>query len=215
MASSSPTTDGSDALFAFAIAHDLRQPLVASMMTIEPLLARTTDPIIIAGLTLVREGLQDGLTRIEALLTLARLTRMETWHRSVDLSQLTRVALSRLATIHPFRVIDGHIPEGVSVASDERMVAIIIDNLVANAVTHGISSDDVARVRLQVEPSERGPVVVIRDHGPGLRAPPVSSAPHAGGGLGLSISRAAVAHLGGELWHEPAEPGTRACFRVP
>lgn len=210
-----PASSATGELFAFAIAHDLRQPLVAAVMTLEPLLARATDPMMLQGLTLLRDGLADGLTRIEALLSLARVTRTEPRHEPVDVTRLVSVALERLGRLHPSLAIDADLPEGLTVHSDPRFVAILIDNLVSNALVHGSSGERVAHIEVTVEHTAGRTTLVVRDRGRGFEAPSEHIPGASGSGLGLSIARAAALHLGGDLWHEPAEPGTRACVRLP
>jgi signal transduction histidine kinase len=110
--------------------------------------------------------------------------------------------------------------------ADRVAVAVVADNLLANAVKHSNAGDEVL---VQILPGPGGVVVSVRDHGPGLSAleqqrllqrgtgsgARAASHEHASG-FGIAIAREFVERMDGRLWVE-SEPGRGACFffRLP
>ena len=95
-------------------------------------------------------------------------------------------------------------------------LALVLVELVQNAVEHGLAGRDGAvRVSVAVHPDPGGDrlVVVVEDDGGGL---PAGFDPVTAGGLGLQIVRTLVeGELGGTLTLESASPGTRVTLDLP
>lgn len=104
---------------------------------------------------------------------------------------------------------------------DELQVAVVLRNLIANAIesASGASGDKRVWVRAALD---RGAILVeVQDSGPGVEADRLPSLFEAmpsgkpgGLGVGLSICRAIVEAHGGKLWAEPG-PGGRFFFTLP
>jgi signal transduction histidine kinase len=108
-------------------------------------------------------------------------------------------------------------------AHGDRLAQVFI-NVISNAIRH--NDNPMPRVWIRAAVSEDSFVVEIEDNGPGIAAADrerifskfsrtSSSAPSAtaGAGLGLSISRAILKRMCGDL-ELVAKPGSGACFRV-
>ncbi|HET7220064.1 MAG TPA: HAMP domain-containing sensor histidine kinase [Vicinamibacterales bacterium] len=108
--------------------------------------------------------------------------------------------------------------------ADRVAVAVVADNLLANAVRH---SPPGSEVLVQILPGPGGVVVSIRDHGPGLSAHEQARlfqrntgtsavSGDQSSGFGIAIAREFVERMDGRLWVE-SEPGHGACFsfRLP
>lgn len=203
-------------LFAFAIAHDLRQPLLASLLTVEGLLTRASDSTTRSGLELVRDGLRDGLTRVESLLALARLTQLEPVLEPMNLSQHVASVVGQLSAAHPNIEVELDQSGVTQLHCDARFLAIVLDNLLSNALKHGRSPDGTCRVHVAAQATGTQATITIRDRGRGFSSGPViDDFASSSSGLGLAIATAAVEHIGGRLWHEPADPGTIAYVCIP
>lgn len=122
--------------FAYAVSHDLRQPLRAmngfSRALVEdcgatlPGEARThLDEIILASR---RMG-----ELIDGLLRLSRSTRGELRRDAVDLSALAARILGELAAAEPDRRVPWTVAPGLTAQGDERMIEVVLSNLLDNA----------------------------------------------------------------------------------
>ena len=135
---------------------------------------------------------------------------------TADLAALLAGSASRVDAV-------GDLPE---VAGSRRELAQILQNLVANSVTHAGGGP----VRVTVAAEVAGPEVTVSvtDDGPGLdpaqmervfglfeRGAP-GTGPVPSTGLGLAICRRTVERLGGRIWMEPApERGVAVRFTLP
>jgi signal transduction histidine kinase len=104
---------------------------------------------------------------------------------------------------------------------DPVQIAVVVRNLLANALEAAAEGGGPAEVRLRL--GERGGalLVEVQDSGPGLTEArlqtlfePGTSDKPGGMGLGLSICRAIVEAHGGTLWAE-AGPSGHFCFTLP
>ena len=122
--------------FAYTVSHDLRQPLRAmtgfSQALVEdfgatlPGAARGhLDEIILASRHMGE--LIDGLLR------LSRSTRGELQRDAVDLSALAARLLGELAAAEPNRHVTWTVEPGLTARGDERMIEVILANLLGNA----------------------------------------------------------------------------------
>lgn len=113
------------------------------------------------------------------------------------------------------------------VRGNRAAVRAALDNLVTNAFRHGVREGEAARVSLGLL-RERGRWigVSVTDHGPGLEGSPVKTLfePYRrglsaqrrqlpGSGIGLSLVRATMVHLGGRVQVQPV-PGGGLCFTL-
>ncbi|MEV0227483.1 HAMP domain-containing sensor histidine kinase [Streptomyces sp. NPDC050704] len=189
------------------IAHELRTP-VAGLATAVGLLppGRATD--------LVTGAVGNMRRLVEDVLEVARLdahsASVETESRQV--SAMARRAVAGLDGVQV------RITEDAMVETDPRRVERVLTNLAANALRHGA-----VPVVVEVE----GPVVRVRDHGPGF--PPDlfavlrtsgpqrfrTSAPSTGTGLGLTIAVGQSRLLGARLtFRNHPEGGAEAVLRL-
>ncbi len=117
-------------------------------------------------------------------------------------------------------------PEAVVVQADEVKTALILRNLLSNALKFTPSG---GRVVMSVEPSEEEVVVAVADTGPGIpperrrhifrpfyQAEPSLTRSHSGLGLGLSIAQRLAELQRGRLWLEDrAGFGAVFCLALP
>ncbi len=110
--------------------------------------------------------------------------------------------------------------------ADRVAVAVVADNLLANAVKF---SDPGGTILVQITPGPGGVVCSVRDHGPGISPSDhvrlvergvTMGSPTAPGepstGFGLAIAKEFIERMGGKLWSE-SDPkhGTCFSFRLP
>ncbi|KUN59586.1 hypothetical protein AQJ54_39895 [Streptomyces griseorubiginosus] len=190
------------------IAHELRTPvagLSAAVGLLPP--GRATE--------LVTRGVRNLRGLVEDVLEVAR---MDAQVAAVDTEQREVSAMARraVADLDEVRV---RIATDAVVATDPRRVERVLTNLAGNALRHG---------GLPVEVLVDGPVVRVRDHGPGfppdLLAVLQSSGPQrfrtgsstGGTGLGLTIATGQARLLGARLtFRNHPEGGAEAELRLP
>ncbi|MEP6634797.1 MAG: PAS domain S-box protein [Luteimonas sp.] len=213
-------------LFAYGISHDLRAPLRA-IDSFAGLLAARVDGRLddterdylnrIRGAT----GRMAGL--IDALLDLSRATRAELKLETVDLSLLAEWVYAELADAEPDRVADVDVQSGLRAYGDERMLKLLLRQIVHNAWKFSRDRD---RVRIIVTGERRGDRIVlsVRDEGVGfdmryadklfqpfhrLHGPEQA----VGSGIGLAVARCIVERHHGRVWGE-SQPGGGSVFHV-
>lgn len=210
-----------EARFTADAAHELRTPISALKLHAQNLAAGADAQQRQASL----DGLMRTIARCERLvvqlLELARLERagLTLTAQAVDLVPVARAVLAELAPEALRRkvelVFDG--PEHCLVTGDATLLAVMVRNLIENAIRHGPAD---AEVHLIVEPGIDMVQVAVSDAGPGIaedeqlqvleRFHRGSDARAEGSGIGLSIvARIADLH-GARLGFVAAAQGRRA-----
>ncbi|MFD7263069.1 sensor histidine kinase [Streptomyces sp. NPDC059874] len=193
--------------FTADVAHELRTPLTGSLAAAALLPEGRPKEMIndrLKALHLLTEDLLE-ISRLDSGVERADLSRVELG-RAVERA----VAGTRLAA--SVRVI-----RDAAVLTDRRRLDRILANLLANAHKHG---------RPPVEVTVDGPVVVVRDHGPGYPAELIEHGPQRfrtgdpgrgrGHGLGLTIVAGQAAVLEIELSFANApDGGAITTLRLP
>jgi two-component system OmpR family sensor kinase len=209
--------------------HELRTPLTSIRGFAELHRMGATDPSELDR-TMGRiedEAMRMGLL-VDDLLLLARLDEQRPLERvPVDLLEIAHDVVDDSRRMAPERSIELHadVTSPPVVTGDEARLRQVVNNLMANALTHtpdgatvsvGVSVDDVTRTAR----------VAVSDTGPGLsaedaervferfyRVDPSRSRSGGGSGLGLSIVAGLVAAHGGKVTVE-SQPGQGATFIV-
>ena len=122
--------------FAYAVSHDLRQPLRAmngfSQALVEDFGA-TLPGAAHEFLNHIIQGSQRMGELIDGLLRLSRTTRGELRRDAVDLSALAARLLGELAVAEPERRVTWTVAPGLTAQGDERLIEVVLANLLGNA----------------------------------------------------------------------------------
>ncbi|HSV34105.1 MAG TPA: ATP-binding protein, partial [Ramlibacter sp.] len=206
--------------FSYAIAHDLRSPLT-SIDGFSRLLERCDSPEDAPKashyLQRIRAGVRQMSDLTEAMLSLARLSRVELEYEEVDLAALARASLAQLRQGRPDRDVEADIPEHLWVHGDPRLLGQMIGNLLGNAWKF---SGDKARVSVSLGSEKRAggeTVYHVADRGAGFDMAHASRLFGAfqrlhtpmefeGTGIGLALVKKIVHGHGGRIWAQ-ARPG--------
>ena len=200
-------------MFSASIAHDLRTPLRAINGFASTVLLDYGDKLG-ADATKQLERIMSGAVRmgelIDALLSLARITRAEMTEEPVDLAELARDVVEQLRAIESARAIEVVIGEDMRTVGDPVLLRALLENLIGNAWkftrTKPLPRIEIARVQGLAQN-----VLMVRDNGSGfdmqhadrlftpfarLHAPKDND----GTGIGLAIVERIVRRHGGKLW---------------
>ena len=221
--------------FAFAVAHDLKAPLV----TTESNLAFLAEDVAAGKTARVHEDVEEirsAVLRMKDLVTelleLARLGRLDLTTvggrpaHPVPLADVVAEALQILkgapaaaradiAVVTPLPVVNGR----------HHQLIEVYQNLIENGVKFA-SENAAPRVEIGAESREGDVVLFVRDNGRGIPAPDRErvfelfvqlDATGEGTGIGLAIVRRIIAAHGGRVWIEEGTGGRGAsfCFTLP
>jgi light-regulated signal transduction histidine kinase (bacteriophytochrome) len=159
---------------------------------------------------------------IDALLGLARFSRIKLTRKPVDLSAVVRRIAGELCQADPDRQVEFVIAEGVSADADEPLVLVVLENLLANAWKF-TARTPAARIEFGVEPAAgHSPAYFVRDNGAGFDMDHAdrmflafqrlhSEKDFPGIGIGLATVQRIIHRHGGRVWAQGLV-GTGATF---
>jgi len=214
--------------FAYTISHDLRAPVRAMSGFSQALLedygeqlqgdARNfLDQIII--------GSQNLSELMDGLLVLCRCTRGDLQLEQIDLSGMARRIARQLVFTDQQRQVRWDIESDLSIWSDSRMLAVVMENLLGNAwkFTQGTPA---AVIAVRLESTAAGPAFCVADNGAGFDMAHAGKLfqpfqrlhrqeEFTGTGIGLATVQRILHRLDGEIWAESeVGGGARFYFRV-
>ncbi|RME75115.1 MAG: two-component sensor histidine kinase, partial [Planctomycetota bacterium] len=209
------------------LAHDLRTPLTRVCVRVERALQHESEPERLREtLSDCLEDVREVLAMLDALLDLAEAEsgslRLE--REAVPLDEV----LARVLELYEFVAEDRHVTlhtelePGLRVCADRARLRQILANLVDNAIKY--SRPEGGEVRIRARRDGERVVIEVRDRGLGIRAEDLPriwerlyradrSRSERGLGLGLSLVRALVTALGGDVEVE-SEVGRGTTFRL-
>lgn len=200
----------SERRFTADAAHELRTPIAVIRVQAQVALGEADGSRRQQALERTLEGCDRATRLVEQLLTLARLEAAELPATvPVDMSALTRRVLADLVpkAIGKLQAVELDADQPCMLAGDETLLAVLVRNLVDNAVRYSPPS---ARVKVGVRAHQGQCVWSVEDSGPGL-APAdherlgerffrVAGHAESGSGLGWSIVRR-IAAVHGLMLH--------------
>jgi two-component system, OmpR family, sensor histidine kinase QseC len=217
----------SERRFTADAAHELRTPIAAIRIQAQVALGEADEALRRHALQSSLDGCDRATRLVDQLLTLSRLEAGAAPDLTVvDLRALTRRVVAELApkAINKNQTLDFDATEPCSVAGNETLLAVLVRNLVDNAVRYSPPS---ARVKVAVRQQAGQVVLSVEDSGPGLaeadrqrlgeRFFRVVGSLDSGSGLGWSIVRriAAVHRMGLEVERSVALGGLAVHLRCP
>ena len=158
---------------------------------------------------------------IDDLLRLSRVTRSEMVYQMVNLSVLAEDISADLQQIQPKRRVEFFIETELNIDGDERLLRIMLENLLGNAWKFTRKQDH-AKIEFGVTEIDRGTAFYIRDNGVGFNMEYAntifnvfqrlhSSSEFEGSGIGLATVQRIVRMHGGRVWAE-SKKGAGATF---
>lgn len=211
--------------FAYSIAHDLRSPLTSIDGFSHSLEAHCGEALPVACrhyLRRIRAGVQQMGDLTDAMLSLARLSRVHLRWEPVDLAAAARHAIDVLREQDPRDDLAIEVPRVLPAHGDPRLLAQVMANLVGNAWKFSARKPH-TEIRVGSCSGDKGETVYyVADRGAGfdmthaarlfgpfqrLHAP----SEFEGTGIGLALVQKIVQRHGGRIWAQ-AQPHEGATF---
>lgn len=209
--------------FSYSVSHDLRAPLRSIDGFSQALLEDYGGRLDEEGhdyLNRVRNSAQRMGQLIDDLLQLSRVNREDISHQQVDMKSLAIKVIEELRSADPQRQVEFIPGEELSVEGDERLLRIMLDNLLGNAWKFTANQE---HAQITFNRSTEDPMVfLIKDNGVGFdmkyadklfgafqRLHRITEFP--GTGIGLATVQRIMHRHGGKIWAE-AEVGKGATF---
>ncbi|WP_372828033.1 ATP-binding protein [Polaromonas sp.] len=212
--------------FSYSMSHDLRTPLSAingfSTLLGKEIGAGAASERSTHYLARIRAGALQMGELIDALLSLAQLSRTDLRRDRVDLSALAQTILNGYREREPGRVAQIDIQPELVVEGDPRLLQQVLDNLLGNAWKFSAKQAR-SEIMFGHEKASAGETVYfVRDNGAGFDMAYSeklfgafqrlhTAAEFAGTGIGLATVQRIVMRHDGRIWAESA-PGRGATF---
>jgi len=212
--------------FSYSIAHDLRSPLT-SIDGFSHMLDELWEKAAVGDrgrhyLQRIRAGVRQMSDLTDAMLSLARLSRVKLKWEEVDLAAIARTVEANLRESEPDRPASIEVPDHLYAQGDPRLLTQVITNLMGNAWKFSASKPKTV-IRVGSAPGGNGePVYFIADDGAGFDMAHASRlfgafqrlhAPSEfeGTGIGLALVQKIILRHAGRIWAD-ARPGDGATF---
>jgi PAS domain S-box-containing protein len=207
--------------FCFSVSHDLRAPLRAIdgfsravVQECEDILPTTSKNHLIR----VRKASRRLSELIDSLLSLTRLTRVEIQREWTNLSEIAAETVADLEVSSPENNSNFQIEPNIHAYGDPRLLRILLDNLLGNALKFSAEKDGTS-----IRFGRVGNEFFVSDEGAGFDMAYVhrlfqpferlhSSQDYPGNGIGLATAHRIVTRHGGRIWGE-STVGEGAVFR--
>jgi len=208
------------------LVHDLKSPLAAIVGNLD-LLRMVGDDQWAQMIERSQDSAKRMLRLILDLLDVEKLEagRVDTNNERVNLAEVARAAAAeadvtaRVRRVH----VGADLPESAWIDADPGLLRRVLDNLLANAISHSPAD---TTILLAIRQRDEGVEMMVADAGPGVpeelrdeifekyaRLEPKQNCSSANKGLGLTFCKLAVEAHGGTIWVEAAPEGG-ACFRM-
>jgi light-regulated signal transduction histidine kinase (bacteriophytochrome) len=215
--------------FSYSVSHDLRAPLRHINGFSQVLLEDYTDKLDEEGRDFLQE-IQSAAQRmsqlIDDMLRLARVTRSEMRREVVNLSELAQSVVDELQRTDEEQKVGVQIEERLLATGDERLLRIMLNNLLSNAWKFSWKQEQ-PEIVFGHEQKDGEIVYFIRDNGAGFDMAFAdklftafqrlhSANEFEGTGIGLAIVQRIVNRHGGRVWAEGAiNKGATFYFTLP
>lgn len=201
--------------FAAMASHELRSPLTIVQTSADLIASRRADADILPHLDKIRRAASNMANMIHALLAVTRDRPTGEAREKIALRPLVEEIVDTMRPeIEAKRIrVDNRLPADASVESDPTLLAVVLTNLIRNAVKHGEQS------AIVIDLADHG--LTIADDGIGIDDESLEHifdfgfrGQHSQGyGVGLYISRLACEYLGWSLGLAP-NPGGGIVARI-
>jgi two-component system sensor histidine kinase/response regulator len=208
--------------FGYTISHDLRQPLqiISSYsQAVVEIYGKQLDEQCKYYVEEITNRTFSMSELINALLNFSKLKHVEAKNENVDLSNMAKIIAGDFKMSEPNRKVIFEIEEGLTVKGDNKLLWLVIENLIGNAWKYS-SKNEESFIEFGKTIIKGKPTFFVRDNGEGFAMldsdklfTPFQrlSKEHEGHGIGLATVHRIIKHHNGNIWAE-GEPGKGATF---
>ena len=159
----------------------------------------------------IRKSLRSMLERVEALSTVHRRLYQSDDVTRFDVADFVRDLVSDLIVASGRKDIRAHLDVNpVEVPAQKAApVALMVNELVTNAIKHGFNGDRAGTISVSVRSQDERFVIEVRDDGDGMAAPSGKKS------FGTDLVRALARQLQAKVEWVPGAPGTRVVISLP
>lgn len=202
--------------FAYSISHDLRTPLRGidgfSLALLEDFAKQLPDDAVMY-IDRIRANANKMDELISGLLDLSRHSQEPIRYEQVDLSALTRKSFKQLRTeCECAEHITFNCPHAIIASADVKLIAIVIDNLINNALKYS-QHETHAEIEFGVFDAKNAQTYFIKDNGAGFDMRHQDklfqvfqrlhrNKDYTGNGIGLATVQRILQRHGGDIWAE-------------
>lgn len=207
------------------IAHDLRQPLTAILVSVDMLheqLSPAHEQIILDGL---RKAAYRLIRMVDDLLDDARLAARELTveRHTVDMVAVVSRSIEQARMAHPGTAFEIDAPGEIAASIDQQRIEQVLGNLLSNAIKY---RDPDTAIRIEVRTADDSVRVGVFNRGAPIEPDEMSqlfgrfhrtrsARGKPGIGLGLYVCKGLVEAHGGRIWVESTDGWTKFYFTVP
>lgn len=201
--------------FNYSVSHDLRAPIRAIDGFSQALAEDAGDKLGTSELdhvARIRKSASRMGWLVDDLLELSRITRRKTLFKTVNLSQLASSIVENIRLTHPHRHVTVDIQPDMQVLGDERLLGILLDNLIGNAWKYTRRIDH-AEIKIGETSVDGQPVFFVNDNGAGFDMQYANklfvpfqrlhgNQDFPGEGIGLATAYRVIQRHNGRIWGE-------------
>jgi PAS domain S-box-containing protein len=215
--------------FSYSVSHDLRTPLRSIDGFSQVLLEEYKDKLDVQGknyLYRISASTLHMAQLIDDMLNLSRVSRSEMNIQTINLSEVAQEIADDLHESQPERQVEFIIQKGISARGDNRLLRIVMENLIGNAWKF-TSNHPTGRIEFGLDLQKGEPIFFIRDDGAGFdmnyqqklfgvfqRLHTTTEFP--GTGVGLATVQRIILRHGGKVWAKgEVEKGAIFYFTIP
>jgi PAS domain S-box-containing protein len=160
----------------------------------------------------IRASLRTMLERVEAMSTVHRRLYQSDDVTRFDLADFARDLVTDLVAASGKPITLEFALDPVDVPAERAApVALIVNELVTNAIKHAFADGHAGTIRIAVTREGNTCRIEVSDDGPGIDG----ASPGNGTSFGMKLIRALAKQLGADLSWTEANPGTRAVMKIP
>lgn len=215
--------------FSYSVSHDLRGPVRAiqgfAEIALEECEAKHPEAAV-ERLQRVIRAAERMNKLIDAFIGMARISRTELTVAPVDLTKAAEEVIGFLRAANPARKVEVAIAPGLAAEGDERLLRIVLENLLGNAWKFTARKDN-AKIEFGAQLQDGEQVFLVRDNGAGFNGALAHKLFHAferlhhvsqfeGLGVGLNTVHRILEKHGGRVWADAVEgKGAAFYFTLP
>lgn len=213
--------------FVYSATHDLRAPLMSVLGLVNIAEIETKEASQKKYMDMMKERIQKLDTFIQDIMDFSRNTKSGIKKEKIDFDILFDEILSNLKYLSGANKITftKEIPSDSTFISDRSRIAIILSNLISNAIKYHNYQLESPKIKMELKDDKSHFEIAISDNGPGIEKeeqPKLfdmfyrASEKSEGSGLGLYIVKEMVEKLQGEIWLQSTlGEGTTFRIRLP